>query len=69
MTAGLFDYGSRQRINSYSSRLMLSSIVFVYISLTISSFITGRYSAYQRYINNGHINNGQKYIPTSTNSN
>jgi len=69
MVAGLFDYGSWARINSHSSRLMLSAIVFGYVALPISAFIAGRYSAYDRYINNGHANNGQKYVPTSTNGN
>ncbi|CAF3349722.1 unnamed protein product [Rotaria socialis] len=64
MTAGLFDYGSTAQLNSYSSRAMISAIVFVYGSLPISAFIAGRYSAYERY-----INNGQKYVPASTNGN
>ena len=64
MTAGLFDYGSASQLNSYSSRAMLSALVFVYASLPISAFIAGRYSAYERY-----INNGQKYVPAATNGN
>lgn len=69
MTAGLFDYGSIGRLNSHSSRAMISAIVFVYCALPISAFIAGRYSAYDRYMNNGHVHNGQKYIPASTNGN
>jgi len=69
MTAGLFDYGSMARINSHSSRAMLSAIVFGYLALPIAAFIAGRYSAYDRYINNGHVHNGQKYVPASTNGN
>ncbi|CAF1053891.1 unnamed protein product [Rotaria magnacalcarata] len=64
MTAGLFDYGSNSPLNSHSSRAMISAIVFVYASLPISAFIAGRYSAYERY-----INNGQKYVPAATNGN
>jgi hypothetical protein len=69
LTAGLFDYGSWARLNSHSSRAMLSAIVFAYVALPISAFIAGRYSAYDRYINNGHVHNGQKYVPTATNGN
>jgi len=69
MTAGLFDYGSWARLNSHSSRSMISGIVFGYVALPISAFIAGRYSAYDRYINNGHVHNGQKYVPASTNGN
>jgi hypothetical protein len=69
MTAGLFDYGSMARMNSHSSRAMISAIVFGYVCLPISAFIAGRYSAYDRYINNGHVHNGQKYVPASTNGN
>jgi hypothetical protein len=69
MTAGLFDYGSWRRLNSHSSRCMVASIVFGYAALPISAFIAGRYSAYDRYMNNGHAHNGQKYVPASTNGN
>ncbi|CAF0786755.1 unnamed protein product [Rotaria sordida] len=69
MTAGLFDYGSMARLNSHSSRSMISAIVFAYAALPISAFIAGRYSAYDRYVNNGHVHNGQKYVPASTNGN
>lgn len=69
MTAGLFDYGSWSLINSHSSRAMLAAIVFGYVALPISAFIAGRYSAYDRYINNGHVHNGQKYVPAATNGN
>jgi cytochrome c biogenesis factor len=69
MTAALFDYGSWARINSHSSRSMLAAIVFGYVALPISAFIAGRYSAYDRYVNNGQIHNGQKYVPASTNGN
>ncbi|CAF0871526.1 unnamed protein product [Rotaria sp. Silwood1] len=69
MTAGLFDYGSMARLNYHSSRLMISAIVFTYVALPMSAFIAGRYSAYDRYINNGHVHNGQKYVPASTNGN
>jgi len=69
MTAGLFDYGSWARLNSHSSRAMISAIVFGYVALPISAFIAGRYSAYDRYINNGHVHNGQKYVPASTGGN
>lgn len=64
MTAGLFDYASFSRLNSHSSRAIITSIVFIYAALPISAFVAGRYSAYDRY-----INNGQKYIPTTTNGN
>jgi len=69
MIAGLFDYGSWSHINSHSSRSMIAAIVFGYVALPISAFIAGRYSAYDRYINNGHVHNGQKYVPASTNGN
>jgi hypothetical protein len=69
MTAGLFDYGSWSRMNSHSSRCMISAIVFGYCALPIAAFIAGRYSAYDRYVNNGHVHNGQKYVPASTNGN
>ena len=69
MTAALFDYASWARINSHSSRAMLCSIVFGYVALPISAFIAGRYSAYDRFINNGHVHNGQKYVPAATNGN
>jgi len=69
MVAGLFDYGSWARINSHSSRSMIAAIVFGYVALPISAFIAGRYSAYDRYVNNGHVHNGQKYVPASTNGN
>lgn len=64
MTAGLFDYGSFSRLNSHSSRAMITSVVFGYAALPISAFVAGRYSAYDRY-----INNGQKYVPAATNGN
>ena len=69
MTAGLFDYASRANINSHSSRAMIAALVFAYSALPISAFVAGRYSAYDRYVNNGHVNNGQKYVPASTNGN
>jgi len=69
MVAGLFDYASWARINSHSSRAMISAIVFGYVALPISAFIAGRYSAYDRFMNNGHVHNGQKYVPASTNGN
>ncbi|CAF4593287.1 unnamed protein product [Rotaria sp. Silwood2] len=69
MTAGLFDYGSMARLNYHSSRLMISAIVFNYAALPMSAFIAGRYSAYDCYINNGHVHNGQKYVPAATNGN
>ena len=64
MTAALFDYASWARIHSHSSRAMLAAIVFGYVALPISAFIAGRYSAYDRY-----INDGQKYVPAATNGN
>ena len=69
LTAGVFDYGSNSRLNDYSSRFMISAIVFNYVALPMSAFIAGRYLAYDRYINNGHVHNGQKYVPASTNGN
>jgi len=69
MTAGLFEYGSMALMNSHSSRTMIAAIVFGYVALPISAFIAGRYSAYDRYVNNGHVHNGQKYVPASTNGN
>ncbi|CAF0850167.1 unnamed protein product [Adineta ricciae] len=69
MTAGLFDYGSYQRMNYHSSRCMVAAVVFGYAALPMSAFIAGRYSAYDRYVNNGHVSNGQKYVPAATNGN
>ena len=66
MTAGLFDYGSMALLNYHSTRLMISSIVFCYVALPIAAFISGRYSAYDRFINNA---NGQKYVAANTNGN
>ena len=63
-TAGLFDYASYSLLNSHSSRAMITSLVFALASLPISAFVAGRYSAYDRYINNGH-----KYLPTPNNAN
>ncbi|CAF1112956.1 unnamed protein product [Rotaria sordida] len=69
MTAGLFEYGSWILLNSHSSRTMLAAIVFAYSALPISAFIAGRYSTFDQFVTNGHINNGQKYVSTSTNGN
>ena len=69
LTAGVFDYGSWARWNSHSSRTMIATIVFAYTTLPISAFIAGRYSAFDRFVTNGHVTNGQKYIQTSTNGN
>jgi zinc transporter ZupT len=69
MSAGLFDYASWSNLNSHSSRAMVTSIVFAYAALPISAFVAGRYSAYDRYMNNGQMHNGQKYLPTATNGN
>ena len=69
MTGGLFDYGSWSRLNSHSSRLMISSIVCAYVLLAVSSFLAGRSSIYDRCGNNAHLRNGQKYLPAATNSN
>jgi len=44
-------------------------LFFGYVALPISAFIAGRYSACDRYMNNGHPHNGQKYVPASTNGN
>ena len=68
MIGGLFDYASWSRLNSHSSRSMLCAIIFAYFALPMSAFLAGRYSTYDRYMNNPHLNNGQKYIPASTNS-
>jgi hypothetical protein len=67
MTAGLFEYGSWARLNSHSSRTMIAAIVFAYTALPMSAFIAGRYSAFDRLATTGHVNNGQKYVSTSTN--
>lgn len=48
---------------------MIAAIVFAYSALPISSFIAGRYTAYDRFVANGHVTNGQKYVPASTNGN
>jgi hypothetical protein len=69
MTAGLFDYGSWARLNSHSSRTMIAAIVFAYSALPMAAFIAGRYSALDRFVTNGHVTNGQKYVPASTNGN
>ena len=69
MTAGVFDYGSMYRLNSHSSRTMIAAIVFAYTTLPITAFIAGRYSAFDRFVSNGHVNNGQKYVTTATNGN
>ncbi|CAF3431637.1 unnamed protein product [Rotaria sp. Silwood2] len=64
MTAGIFEYGSQTILNSHSSRTMIAAIVFVYSALPISAFIAGRYSNFDCF-----VNNGQKYVTTSTNGN
>ena len=69
MTAALFEYGSWAHLNSHSSRTMIAAIVFAYAVLPISAFIAGRYSIYDRFVTNGHVTNGQKYVPTSTDEN
>jgi hypothetical protein len=69
MTAGVFEYASWMHVNSHSSRTMIAAIVFAYSALPISAFIAGRYSAFDRFVTNGHVTNGQKYVPTSTNGN
>lgn len=69
LTAGVFDYGSWALLNSHSSRAMIAAIVFAYSALPISAFIAGRYSAFDRFVPNGHVVNGQKYVSTSTNGN
>jgi hypothetical protein len=48
---------------------MIAATVFAYSSLSISTFIDGRYSVYDRFIVNGHATNGQKYVSTATNGN
>lgn len=48
---------------------MIAAIVFAYTALPISAFIAGRYSAFDRFVANGHATNGQKYVSTSTNGN
>ncbi|CAF1046805.1 unnamed protein product [Adineta steineri] len=65
MTAGLFEYGSMARLNSHSSRTMIAAIVFAYSALPIAAFIAGRYSVFDRFVTNGHVANGQKYVATS----
>ncbi len=60
LTCGVFDYGSMGYLNSHSSRTMIACIVFVYSVLPISAFIAGRYSAFDRFVTNGHVTNGQK---------
>jgi len=67
LTAGVFDYGSMSVLNSHSSRTMIAAIVFAYSALPISAFIAGRYSAFDRFVVNGHVTNGQKYVPPATN--
>lgn len=69
LTAGVFDYGSWLPLNSHSSRTMIAAMVFAYSALPISAFIAGRYSAFDRFVPNGHVVNGQKYVATSTNGN
>jgi len=69
LTAGLFDYGSMAYLNSHSSRTMIACICFTYAVLPMSAFIAGRYSAFDRFVGNGHVTNGQKYVPASTNGN
>ncbi|UJR07593.1 hypothetical protein I4U23_011881 [Adineta vaga] len=69
MTAGVFEYGTWERLNSHSSRTMIAAIVFVYSALPIAAFIAGRYSVFDRFGTNGHVSNGQKYVATSTNGN
>jgi len=69
MTAGLVDYAAWARLNSHSSRTMIAAIVFAYTALPIGSFVAGRYSAIDRFVSNGHVHNGQKYVPANTNSN
>jgi len=48
---------------------MISAIVFAYAALPLSAFIAGRYSAFDRFVANGHVTNGQKYVPASTSGN
>jgi hypothetical protein len=69
LTAGVFDYGSWALLNSHSSRTMIAAMVFAYTALPISAFIAGRYSTFDRFVTNGHVGNGQKYVPTSNNGN
>ncbi|CAF1155137.1 unnamed protein product [Rotaria sp. Silwood1] len=69
MTAGIFEYGSSSLLNSHSSRIMISAIVFSYTALPIAAFISGRYSTFDHFVTNVHVSHGQKYVPTSTNGN
>ncbi|UJR23504.1 hypothetical protein I4U23_026502 [Adineta vaga] len=69
MIAGLFDYASRQLLNSHSSRSMIAGIVFAYAALALSAFVAGRYSTYERtaLVNNGVHLTTQKYSATNGN--
>ncbi len=48
---------------------MIAVIVFAYSALPISAFIAGRYLAFDRFVANGHVTNGQKYVSASTTGN
>ena len=65
LTAGLVNYGSMRLLNFHSSRLMISSLVFAYTVLPICSFIAGRHSTLNHFVNNGQVNNGQKFLANS----
>ncbi len=68
---GPFEPHKCQAIIDFQSteRTMIAATVFAYSSLSISTFIDGRYSVYDRFIVNGHATNGQKYVSTATNGN
>jgi hypothetical protein len=71
MTAGLVDYASSLLLNFHSSRSMVAAVVFAYTSLSLSSFIAGRYSTVEQdaLINDGVPLRTQKYSALNGNGN
>ena len=69
MTAALVDYASSHLLNSHSSRSMIAAVVFAYTALSLSAFVAGRYSVFERIalVSEGVHLNTQKYSATTAN--
>jgi low temperature requirement protein LtrA len=69
MTAGLVDYAALQLINSHSSRAMITAVVFAYTALSLSGFVAGRHSTFERtaLVNSGVHLTTHKYTATNAN--
>lgn len=65
LTSGLVDYGADRLLNSHSSRLMICSLVFAYTVLPIASFVAGRHSTLNKFVNNEQTASGQKFLSPS----